>query len=130
MGKKPLLVVDGICGPLTTAAIHEFQQDFVSRSKDSRIDPQGATLRVLIYSYITIMRLGVYRTRPFPASFTLLAAQEQPDGCDYGKLMHRAFMDLKRGITPLLGPRKGAPPAPRGRAPERPPKPSTQIDLG
>jgi peptidoglycan hydrolase-like protein with peptidoglycan-binding domain len=45
-GPDPELKVDGIVGPLTLAAIKAFQQAHV-RVVDSRIDPNGATLKAL-----------------------------------------------------------------------------------
>jgi peptidoglycan hydrolase-like protein with peptidoglycan-binding domain len=45
-GADPLLAVDGIAGPLTRAAIAQFQRAHV-RVADSRVDPKGRTLAAL-----------------------------------------------------------------------------------
>lgn len=46
-GPVPKLVVDGICGPLTRAAIHKFQTFMKMPVIDSRVDPDGPTLMAL-----------------------------------------------------------------------------------
>jgi len=45
-GADPLLVIDGVVGPLTRAAIVRFQRAHV-RVADSRVDPKGPTLAAL-----------------------------------------------------------------------------------
>lgn len=45
-GPVPFLVIDGICGPLTIAAIHQFQLVNIG-SADDRVDPGGPTLKAL-----------------------------------------------------------------------------------
>ncbi|MGO9596701.1 MAG: peptidoglycan-binding domain-containing protein [Isosphaeraceae bacterium] len=45
-GPDPLLDVDGIAGPLTKSAIARFQQPHIGFA-DSRVDPDGPTLRAL-----------------------------------------------------------------------------------
>jgi hypothetical protein len=46
-GPTPKLVVDGMCGPLTRAAIRNFQIRQQLAVKDSRVDPAGPTLQQL-----------------------------------------------------------------------------------
>ena len=46
-GPDPKLVVDGIAGPKTNAAILNFQRANIGVTQDSRIDPGGSTLRML-----------------------------------------------------------------------------------
>lgn len=44
---SPLLVVDGIAGPMTRKAILDFQKANIGLLHDSRVDPNGATLRMI-----------------------------------------------------------------------------------
>jgi len=47
-GPMTTLKVDGLCGPMTTAAIQRFQlKHFGTRGADGRVDPNGQTLRKL-----------------------------------------------------------------------------------
>jgi hypothetical protein len=59
-GPAPKLVVDGLCGPLTRAAIAKFQQKQLGFS-DSRVDPGGPTLQ----------RLNRFRKGPSATSIVL-----------------------------------------------------------
>jgi len=45
-GPKPELVIDGLCGPKTGAAIRNFQR-VAGCVQDGRVDPNGGTLRAL-----------------------------------------------------------------------------------
>jgi peptidoglycan hydrolase-like protein with peptidoglycan-binding domain len=115
--RKTLLSVDGVCGPLTITAIKEFQAAFGSAT-DGRIDPGGPTLRLLIYAYVTLRRLGVYRLGPFPASFAQLTFRAFPDSRELGMVVRGALSNVKRGITPMLKPAPKPTPVP-----PRPPRP-------
>ncbi|TAJ86541.1 peptidoglycan-binding protein [Reyranella sp.] len=119
MQNKSLLAVDGICGPLTIAAIREFQVEFASVA-DGRVDPRGPTLHLLIYSYMTILRFGVKGLTKFPASFGTLVFEERIDAKELGDVIRDALTDIKRGITPML---RGGGSAPTPPAPPTPPKP-------
>lgn len=119
MQNKSLLMVDGICGPLTLAAIREFQTEFASTT-DGRVDPHGPTLHLLIYSYMTILRLGAKGLTKFPASFGTLVFEERIDAKELGEVIREALTDIKRGITPML---RGGGPAPKPPTPPAPPKP-------
>lgn len=47
-GPIPALQIDGLCGPMTIGAIQKFQmKHFGMSGADSRVDPQGQTLRKL-----------------------------------------------------------------------------------
>jgi peptidoglycan hydrolase-like protein with peptidoglycan-binding domain len=124
--EKPLLSVDGVAGPLTIGAIREFQEKFTSAA-DGRVDPNGPTLRLLVYAYITTMRLGAYRMRKFPPTWTRLAMEERVPPVFLGDVIRTGLTDLKTGITPLLT-RAKAPPRPPNPEP-RPPMPSLEIDI-
>ncbi len=50
LGTVPALIVDGLCGPKTTAAIVNYQVGFL-KSPDGRVDPGGATLKKLNSGY-------------------------------------------------------------------------------
>ncbi|MBN9535417.1 MAG: hypothetical protein IKE60_31235 [Reyranella sp.] len=127
MQNKTLLAVDGICGPLTIAAINEFQAEFAS-VKDGRVDPHGPTLHLLIYSYMSILRLGAKNLTKFPASFGTLPFDEKIDPKELGDVIREALTDIKRGITPML---RGGGPAPTppkpSPAPPSPPKPIPNV---
>ncbi|HEY1336231.1 MAG TPA: peptidoglycan-binding domain-containing protein [Bryobacteraceae bacterium] len=121
--KKPLLKVDGVCGAPTIAAIREFQAQFTGHA-DGRVDPNGRTLRTLIFSYMAVMRLGV-DIYPFPPSFGRLAMEERPDGVALGRFLRDGLNDLERGIASLLKARPGASP---GAGPNQPSSPGA-IDV-
>lgn len=128
--KKPLLAVDGVAGPLTIAAIKDFQTQF-SSSVDGRIDPTGPTIRRLIFAYITTMRIGVDSMKPFPPSFAVLAAQERPSAASLGEALRIGLTGIKQGITPFLK-ATAAPPRPKPSQPvPEPPRqqPGRVIDI-
>lgn len=56
--RKTLLRVDGICGPLTRAAIENFQRASV-RVTDGRIDPAGPTISALAVLHLASLEHGV-----------------------------------------------------------------------
>lgn len=120
MQSKVLLPVDGSCGPRTVAAIREFQKEFAPAT-DGRVDPGGATLRLLIYSYITIMRMGVYGLGQFPPWFGHLTFNAQPETRELGMMLRDGLNDIKRGITPLLKGASGSSPT-QPRTPDREPR--------
>jgi peptidoglycan hydrolase-like protein with peptidoglycan-binding domain len=127
MQDKTLLAVDGIPGPLTIAAIREFQTEFAP-TIDGRVDPGGRTLHLLIYSYISIIRLGVKGLGTFPPSFGTLPFEERIDAGELGDVLRNALLDIKRGITPML--RAGPAPAPKRPVEPpvpRPPSPPKEI---
>ena len=128
MQNKTLLAVDGICGPLTIAAINEFQAEFAS-VKDGRVDPHGPTLQLLIYSYMSILRLGAKNLTKFPASFGTLPFDEKIDAKELGDVIREALADIKRGITPMLrgGGPAPTPPKPSPSPPPSPPKPIPNV---
>lgn len=122
--KRELLAVDGIAGPLTIGAIKEFQAQFTG-GRDGRVDPNGATFRVLLFAYVALHRSACYRLRPFPPSFSMLAGQERPPAEALGQLLRQGLEELKRGLSPMIKhPRPGKPARPR------PAPPSTVIDVG
>lgn len=129
MQNKTLLAVDGICGPLTIAAINEFQSEFAS-VKDGRVDPHGPTLQLLVYSYMSILRLGAKGLTKFPVSFGTMPFDEKIDAKELGDVIREALTDIKRGITPMLrgggGPAPG-PPKPSPPPPPLPPKPIPNV---
>lgn len=46
-GASPKLKVDGLCGPVTQGAIKKFQTVHPGLTPDSKVDPNGATLKVM-----------------------------------------------------------------------------------
>lgn len=116
--RKSLLQVDGIAGPRTIEAIKEFQSQF-GRRADGRVDPSGPTLRLLIYAYISVMRLGVCRMSPFPPAFSELAGRDRPHPSAIGDLLAMGLSDLRRGLTPFL----------KSRAPGQKQQPAPQEPL-
>jgi len=126
--QKSLLTVDGVAGPLTVGAIREFQENF-ARAVDGRVDPNGQTLQLLIYAYITTMRLGAYRMRKFPPTWANLAMTERVPPRLLGDTIRNGLTDLKAGITPFLTPGKGKAPSRQPSPEPRPFKPSLEIDI-
>lgn len=45
--KRPLLMIDGSAGPLTSEAILSFQREYLPQTADGRIDPGGPTIQAL-----------------------------------------------------------------------------------
>ena len=55
-----MLVVDGLAGPKTNAAIEKYQRDH-KLPTDGRIDPSGPTLKHLVNAHLAAMEAGVIR---------------------------------------------------------------------
>jgi peptidoglycan hydrolase-like protein with peptidoglycan-binding domain len=56
----PVLVVDGLCGPKTVAAIHQFQAE-VTGLVDDRVDPHGPAIKKLAELHLRNALSGLTR---------------------------------------------------------------------
>ncbi len=95
-GPSPSLVVDGLCGPLTCAAISAFQRKNIG-SADGRIDPGQRTQEVLLALLDTLGLLaGLLAGAAAPVS------QPSVSGGPRSPIRQR-FMDICRQILPPYG---------------------------
>jgi peptidoglycan hydrolase-like protein with peptidoglycan-binding domain len=93
------LAADGIVGPLTCAAIRQFQQRWFSgASVDGRVDPDGQSIRKLNELGSTIIRNGTGVPQILPVTPEMQAALNAV--ADAKQLVNGALVRLGR-ITPL-----------------------------
>lgn len=85
------LAVDGIVGPLTTAAIVQFQQAAQVPAADGRVDPAGPTMRALTDIALRGIATGFTTSNAFTAA---LAAEPESDP---------SITDLRAALSASLG---------------------------
>lgn len=107
--RREKLVIDGICGPKTIAAIELFQQVLALPVKDGRIDPHGPTIQKLMAFHFLSIAKGMKGVRSAHAfggglpnfesgEFLPLSAGENVQSAvtDYFRLLQRAAPKFRR----------------------------------
>jgi peptidoglycan hydrolase-like protein with peptidoglycan-binding domain len=98
--RLPLLIVDGIVGPKTTAAIEAFQRAETG-VPDGRVDPKGQTIRKLEKQIASL-------SRELKAYFTLAVALSQDPDPEKSRLSTTRFLAITNPIyhrKPKLSPK-------------------------
>lgn len=96
-GASPALVVDGVVGPLTRAAIKRFQQRHV-KVVDSRIDPNGATLSAVNAE----LDGGDVAATPAPGLVTAPARPRTPEFLPPDPAINALVLDLLVRVRDLI----------------------------
>jgi peptidoglycan hydrolase-like protein with peptidoglycan-binding domain len=105
-----LLSVDGIVGPLTTAAITEFQQLYMNLA-DGRVDPDGPTINALAFGWCAWLRAAKLGSYP-PPNFPPEGSEWPSQAGAVADSVCSTLIDIKVYLASLLSP--GGQPMPPG----------------